>query len=192
MELSTWNSLLPKRKIRWMFGLKCGVRSVGGFFSHLMVLLFVNINCHMEMHGCVYRCAKPGVGLMLAHRHHPVSTGCVASATHRGVLVLMLGHHLRRWPNTESTVVRCVAFFRVEACLFHCLRARDNCADVDSRLSRRRWRGIGLGSAFAQGLVCADVFVVSSDFFFISVISLYIHHHHHVLHMCLYFMEKKS
>ena len=60
----------------------------------------------MEMHGCVfYRYAKTGVGLMLAHRHHPVSTGCPASATHQGVLGLMLGHHLRRWPNMESTVV---------------------------------------------------------------------------------------
>ena len=144
---------------------------VGGFFSLLMVLWFVNMNCHMEMHGCVYRYAKPGVGLMLAHRHHPVSTGCQASATHRGVLGLMLGHHLRRWPNTESTVVWCVSFIRVEACLFHCLRARDNCADVDSMLSRRWWRGIGLGSTLARGLVCADVFVVSCDFFLIYPLS---------------------
>ena len=32
------------------------------------------MNCHMEMHGCVfYRYAKPGVGLMLAHA--PPSSG---------------------------------------------------------------------------------------------------------------------
>ena len=58
-------------------------------------------------------CIQP---LMLAHRHHPISTGCPANAMHRGVRGLMLGHHLRRWPIPEATVVWCVAFVRMEAC----------------------------------------------------------------------------
>ena len=74
----------------------------------------------MEMQGCIF-CFKPGVGLMLAHRHHPVSTGHPANAMHRGAVVtanaahwvdvgLMLGRRLRRWPSIEPALVRCVVF----------------------------------------------------------------------------------
>ena len=49
-----------KNKVDVWFGMWSDVW-VGGFFSLLMVLWFANMNCHMEMHGCVfYRYAKPG------------------------------------------------------------------------------------------------------------------------------------
>ena len=78
------------------------------------------MNCHMEMQGCIF-CAKPGVGLLLAHRHHPVSTGYPANAMHRGVVVpagathwagvgLVLDRRLRRWPSIEPALARCVVF----------------------------------------------------------------------------------
>ena len=74
----------------------------------------------MEMQGCIF-CAKPGVGLLLAHRHHPVSTGYPANAMHRGVVApagathwadvgLMLDRRLRCWPSIEPALVRCVVF----------------------------------------------------------------------------------
>ena len=135
MELGIWNSWLPRRKIRWMFRLKCGVMYESEISFHIYCYryhwLSVDRNCQMEMQGCIF-CFKPGVGLMLAHRHHPVSTGHPANAMHRGVVVtanaahwvdvglmlgrrlrrwpsiagvFMLGHRLRRWPGTGSTVV---------------------------------------------------------------------------------------
>ena len=81
------------------------------------------MNCHMKMQGCIF-CGKPGVGLMLAHRHHPVSTGYPANAMHRGVVVpagathwtgvgLLLGRRLRRWPSIGTALVQCVAFAKV-------------------------------------------------------------------------------
>ena len=151
------------------------------------------------MQGCAfYRCSKPGVGMMLAHRHHPVITGYPANTVHQGASVLVLGHRLLRWPSTGcggGLVHRVRLDGNLVILLSAGTRQMDRCCfEVESPTMAGDRPRINNGSeSCVRRCVCCFVWLFNPvNIVNIFVISMYIRHHHHVLYLCHVFVEIKK
>ena len=134
---------------------------------------------------------------MLAHRHHPVSIGYPANTMHRGAVVLVLGHRLRRWLSTGAAVVWCIVFV-LDGNLVFLLSAGTrqmdrSCFEVEAPTMAGDRPRITIGSeSRVRRCVCCSLWLFNHVNVFVS--SMYIRHHHHVLYLCHVFvgMLKKN